>query len=153
MRPLRYPPPHRRYSDVKSKEHSAVKNCVFALVFGEFVKTTAILVRVSATFPVLRREGYIGEVLQSAANQNRSIASGNRSLIHAFVRSAFLLRFPIKSSHHGGCLILSTAATRSVRFFCHRQRSLRSPMPSSLVTFLYGHKKVTPAPFQNRTLN
>ena len=147
MRPLRYPPPHRQNFNAKSKGIMPLTYYVFALAFGEFVKTTAILVQVSPIFPAVRREGYIGEVLQSAANRNRSIASGNRSLIYAFVRSAFLLRCPIKSSHHGGCLILSTAATRSVRFYCHRQRSLRSPMPLSLVTFLCGHKKVTPSSF------
>ena len=121
--------------------------------FRRIRRIYVLFVTILSMFPAVRREGYIGEVLQSAANRNRSIASGNRSLIYAFVRSAFLLRCPIKSSHHGGCLILSTAATRSVRFFCHRQRSLRSPMPLSLVTFLCGHKKVTPAPFHNRAIN
>ena len=61
MRPLRYPPPHRQNFNAKLKGRMPLIYYVFALDFGEFVKTTAILVRVSATFPALRREGYIGE--------------------------------------------------------------------------------------------
>ena len=41
--------------------------------------------------------------------------------------SRFLLRCPKKSSGLRYSLIFSTAATRSARFFCHRQRSHRSP--------------------------
>ena len=54
-----------------------------------------------------RREWGPGEVVLRAANQNRSIAGGNRSIIYAFARNA-------------------------------------SPRTISLVTFLFGHKKVTP---------
>jgi len=42
----------------------------------------------------------------------------------------FLLRCPIKSSYHSGGSILSTAATRSARCICRRQRSHRSPLPA-----------------------
>ena len=77
MRPLRYPPPHYRNCNAKSKGIMPLTYYVFALAFGEFVKTTAILVQVSPIFPAVRREGYIGEgaFVRSASHMPLSLVT------------------------------------------------------------------------------
>ena len=68
------------------------------------------------------------------------IAGGN----HTTIPRRGLLRCPISSSALKSLRQLSTAATRSARFICHRQRSHRSPLPRFFRVFLAGTRK-TPA--------
>ena len=56
-----------------------------------------------------------------------------------FNQGSHLLRYPIKSSGLRFSLILSTAATRSAPFICHRQRSHRSPVFALVAAICHWH--------------
>ena len=61
-----------------------------------------------------------------------------------FAVSALLLRCPVLSLPTVRLRRSPTAATRSGRFTCHRQRSLRSPRVGSLVPFLPKQERYAP---------
>ena len=68
-------------------------------------------------------------------DHSKSFDGGRVGVWGRVMCSVSLLRCPISSSALNSLRQLSTAATRSARFLCHRQRSHRSPQPLSLVRF------------------
>ena len=66
-----------------------------------------------------------------------------------FAVSALLLRCPVLSLPTVRLRRSPTAATRSGRFTCHRQRSLRSPRVGSLVPFLPKQERYAPGRDRN----
>ena len=69
-------------------------------------------------------------------DHSKSFDGGRVGVWGRVMCSVSLLRCPISSSALNSLRQLSTAATRSARFLCHRQRSHRSPPAAFFGSFL-----------------